>query len=138
MKSQFFQKAVLALIGLVIIFLGLNVGLGGIQTMGWQTPRDFVSVADPTAFGVQDSHIRFIGGVWFGVGVMFLIGGFALDKVRQTLIALCYIIAVSGLFRLSAMDFDVIFSAAIAPSFVLELIAFPLLARWLSKSATPT
>jgi hypothetical protein len=53
---------------------------------------------------------------------------------RPTLIILSAMIAVAGLFRLSGMDSDVIFSAAIAPSIALELIGFPLLAWWLVVS----
>lgn len=124
---------VITLIGLVIIFLGLNVGLGGIRTLGWQGIEDFIAVTNADTFAVQDNHIRFIAGVWFGVGVMFVLGGFWLDKLRLTLIALSGMIAVAGLFRLSAMD-GVILSSAIAPSMVFELGGFPLLAVWLMRS----
>ena len=125
---------VVVIVGAAIIFLGLNFGLGGIKTLGWQTTRDFISITDAATFHVQDSHIRFIGGLWLGVGAAFLIGGFAMSKFRPTLIILSAIIAIAGLFRLSGMDSGVIFSAAIAPSIALELIGFPLLAWWLAVS----
>ena len=127
-------NSVVVVIGAFIIFLGLNIGLGGIKTLGWQSTRDFVSIRDAATFHAQDSHIRFIGGVWFGVGAAFLIGGFAMSKFRPTLINLSAMIAIAGLFRLSGMDSDVIFSAAIAPSITFELIGFPLLAWWLVVS----
>lgn len=107
--------------------------MGGIRTLGWQGTEDFITVTDATTFAVQDNHIRFIAGVWFSVGVMFILGGFFLDKLRTTLIALSGMIAVAGLFRLGAID-GVIFSSAIAPSMVLELVGFPLLAVWLIRS----
>jgi hypothetical protein len=122
------------IVGIFIIFLGLNVGLGGIKTLGWQTTRDFVLITDAATFHTQDSHIRFIGGVWFGIGAVFLIGGFAMRKLRTTLIILSAMIAVAGLFRLSGIDSGVILSAAIAPSIAFELIGFPLLAWWLVAS----
>jgi hypothetical protein len=124
-------NSVVVIIGAAIIFLGLNVGLGGMRTLGWQATRDFISISDAATFHVQDSHMRFIGGVWFGVGAAFLIGGFAMSRFRPTLIILSVIIAVAGLFRLSGMDSGVIFSAAVAPSFAFELIGLPLLAWWL-------
>lgn len=127
-------NSVVVIVGAFIIFLGLNVGLGGIRTLGWQSTRDFVAITDTATFHAQDSHIRFIGGVWFGVGVAFLIGGFAISKFRSTLIILSAMIATAGLFRLSGMDSGVIFSAAIAPSITIELIGFPLLAWWLIVS----
>ncbi len=128
-------NAVVVLVGAAIIFLGLNVGLGGIKTLDWQSSQDFVTITDAAVFDMQDSHIRFLGGVWFGVGATFLIGGFALRAFRQTLVILSCMIAIAGLFRLSSMDLDVIFSAAITPSLALELVGFPLLAWWLVVSA---
>lgn len=127
-------NGVVILVGLAIIFLGLNVGLGGIKTLGWQTTRDFISITDQTIFHTQDSHIRFIGGVWFGVGAVFLIGGFALARYRPTLVILSVMIAIAGLFRLSGMESGVLFSPAILPSLMLELVGFPLLAYWLIMS----
>lgn len=132
-KIKLLNSAVV-IVGAAIIFLGLNIGLGGIKTLGWQTARDFISITDATTFHAQDSHIRFIGGLWFGVGAAFLIGGFAMRKFRPTLIILSLLIAVAGLFRLSGMDSGVIFSTAIAPSIALELIGFPLLAWWMMAS----
>jgi hypothetical protein len=111
-----------------IVFLGLNIGLGGIKTLGWQTTRDFVVITDAAIFHAQDSHIRFIGGIWFGIGATFLIGGFAMRTFRPTLIILSAMIAIAGLLRMSDIDSGVIFSAAIAPSIMLELFGSPLLA----------
>lgn len=127
-------NSVVVIIGAAIIFLGLNIGLGGIKTLGWQSTRDFVSITDAATFHAQDSHIRFIGGVWFGVGAVFVIGGFAMRRFRLTLIILSALIPVAGLFRLSGMNTEVIFSAAIAPSLTFELVGFPLLASWLMAS----
>ena len=134
MKKINLLNLVAVIVGAAIIFLGLNVGLGGIKTLGWQTTRDFVAITDAAIFHAQDSHIRFIGGIWFGVGAVFVVGGFAMRTFRPTLIILSAMIAIAGLFRLSGMDSGVIFSSAIAPSVVLELFGFPLLAWWLVMS----
>ena len=134
MKNSIYLKSTLILAGLVIMVMGLNVGLGGILTLGWQTSQPFIAVTDETIFHVQDSHIRFIGGVWFSVGAVFFLGGLIQDTLRPTLVVLCVAIAFAGLFRLSGIDGGVVFSPAILPSMVLELIAFPLLAWWLVQS----
>jgi hypothetical protein len=134
MKKINLLNLVVVIVGAAIIFLGLNVGLGGIKTLGWQSTRDFVTITDTAMFHAQDSHIRFLGGVWFGVGTTFLIGGFALNAFRPTLVILSVVIAIAGLFRLSGMDAGVILSAAIAPSLAFELFGFPLLAWWLISS----
>ncbi|MFT5797811.1 MAG: hypothetical protein ACI84R_001875 [Candidatus Azotimanducaceae bacterium] len=134
MKNVNLLNLVVVIVGAAIIFLGLNIGLGGIKTLGWQTTRDFISITDDAEFHAQDSHIRFLGGIWFGVGATFVIGGFAMRIFRPTLIILSAMIAIAGLFRLSGVDSGVIFSAAIAPSIALELIGFPLLAWWLVVS----
>lgn len=131
MKNNAVLRTILVLVGAVIMLMGVNVGAGGMRTLGWQISPDFIAIKEAVTFGIQDNHIRFIGGVWFGVGAAFLIGGIMLERMRATLMVLCAIIAVAGLFRLSVMDMDVIFSADIAPSLALELIAFPLFAYWL-------
>jgi hypothetical protein len=134
MKKINLLNLVVVIVGAAILFLGLNIGLGGIKTLGWQSTRDFVAITDAATFLAQDSHIRFLGGVWFGIGATFLIGGFAMRAFRPTLIILSVVIAIAGLFRLSGMDTGVIFSAAIAPSLAFELIGFPLLVWWLISS----
>ena len=134
MTRSIYLKSTLTLAGLAIMVLGLNTGLGGILTLGWQTSEPFITITDQTVFHVQDSHIRFIGGVWFSVGAVFFVGAFMQDTLRPTLVILCAAIAFAGLFRLSGMDRGVVFSPAILPSMALELIAFPLLAWWLVRS----
>ena len=127
-------NTVVVIVGAGIVFLGLNIGLGGIKTLGWQSARDFISITDTATFNSQDSHIRFIGGVWFGVGALFIIGGFAMNSFRSILITLSATIAFAGLFRLNGMNAEIIFSSAILPSLVFELVGFPLLACWLIVS----
>lgn len=134
MTRSIYLNATLILIGSIIMFMGLNVGLGGMQTLGWQTSEPFLTITNETAFHVQDSHIRFIGGIWFSVGAVFFMGGFKQEHLRTTLIILCGAIAFAGLFRLSGIAGGEVFSAAIIPSLTLELIAFPLLALWLLRS----
>lgn len=134
MTRSILLKSVLALVGLAIMILGLNIGLGGIPTLGWQTSETFIAVTNETVFHVQDSHIRFIGGVWFGVGAIFLLGAGLTDRLRGTMVTLSVAIAIAGLFRLSGLDGGVVFSAAILPSLALELIGFPLLAFWLLQT----
>ena len=137
MTRSILLKSVLALVGLAIMILGLNIGLGGIPTLGWQTSETFIAVTNETVFHVQDSHIRFIGGVWFGVGAIFLLGAGLTDRLRGTMVTLSVAIAIAGLFRLSGLDGGVVFSAAILPSLALELIGFPFLAFWLLQTPRP-
>ncbi|PCI86423.1 MAG: hypothetical protein COB24_09670 [Hyphomicrobiales bacterium] len=124
-------KFVLWLVGAVIMMMGLNVGLGGITTLGWLSSVDFVRMSNATVYGVQDNHFRFLGGVWFGVGLLFFVGGFRLGSVRSTLIYLCLLVGLAGLFRLSGLDMEIVFGAAILPSFLAEIVGFPALAYWL-------
>ena len=96
-KPNYLLRAVLALAGCAIIFLGLNVGLGGIRTLGWQGGAiDFITITDGPVFGVRDNHVRFIGGVWLGVGLLMFAGAFALHRLRDVLVALTGIIFVGS------------------------------------------
>lgn len=134
MVHAIYLKTTLILTGVAIMFLGLNIGFGGIMTLGWQISEPFVAVTDEAIFHIQDSHIRFMGGVWFSIGAVFFLGGFIPNRLRLTLIVLCIAIAGAGLFRLSGLSGGAVFSAAILPSMMLELVAFPLLSWWLFRS----
>ena len=120
-------KTLLLLSGAAITWLGLNVGLGGMETLGWQGASDFIEVTDPDTFAIQDNHTRFIAGVWTCVGLLFVAGTFELQQMRTVLIALSGMIFVGGLMRLTQGDKTLLVGRDIAPSLVAELILFPLL-----------
>lgn len=126
------QQVLLVLIGVAISFLGLDFALGGIHTLGWQVPPDYVTATDPSTFPTQDNHVRFLGGVFVAVGLGYLIGGLLLSTLRQSVITLSLLVACAGLFRLSAMEGAL--SAPVLPSLLLELLVFPALALWLWRS----
>ncbi|MEP3421483.1 MAG: DUF4345 domain-containing protein [Erythrobacter sp.] len=127
-------RTILCLSGLGIVALGLNVGLGGFATLGWQGPTNFFTVTDPNAFAVQDNHIRFIAGVWGGVGVLFILGAVFLDRMRPVLIGCIFLIFMGGLARISSTDWPVLTGADIAPSLLMELIVFPAIGLWIMRS----
>lgn len=122
---------ILIIAGIAIMALGLNIGLGGVQTLGLQISESFFTITNEEIFNTQDNHIRFIGGIWFCVGALFFLGSIFLNSLRVTLIVLCCAIGIAGLFRLSGSD---VLTTEIAPSLTLELIAFPLLGFWLFQS----
>ena len=129
-KPNYLLRGVLALFGAAVVFLGLNVGLGGIQTLGWQGGAvSFFSVTDFPVFAVHDNHIRFIGGVWLGLGLLLVAGSVAFQRLRQVLVALTAMIFVGGLARFSG-ELGTLFTAEVAPSLVFELVIVPLLGLW--------
>jgi hypothetical protein len=127
-------RMILAITGCVIVWLGLNVGLGGIQTLGWQGSADFMDVTDEAIYAIRDNHVRFIAGVWSAVGLLMIAGAFWIRQMRGLLLSLFAMIFVGGLMRLSAADFGLLLSADIAPSLIAELVLFPLLALWIYRS----
>lgn len=130
MKRNYLLRGVLALLGLAVVYLGLNVGLGGIRTLGWQGGiADFLTVTDPALFAVRDSHIRFIGGIWLAVGMTLAGGAVWFGRLRPVLVAITALVFAGGVTRLSgALPPDVL------PSLALELIGFPLLGWWIAKA----
>lgn len=134
-RPHYALRAVLALAGVAIVLLGLNVGLGGIQTLGWQGSGHFLTVTDAAIYDVRDNHIRFIGGVWLAVGLVMLAGAVALTRLRLVLLAIVGMIFVGGLARLSAGDIGLLAGGAVGPSLILELIGFPLLGLWIARAA---
>lgn len=132
---NYLLRSVLALVGAVIVFLGLNVGFGGIQTLGWQGGAvDFFAVTNEPVFAVRDNHIRFIGGVWLGLGLLMLAGSVAFQRLRTVLVSLTAMIFVGGLARLSGGDVAVLLGGNVAPSLVFEIVLMPLLGLWFTKT----
>ena len=86
-RPQLALRFVLAAVGVGIVVLGLNVGLGGIRTLGWQDARPFLEVTNTAVYGVHDSHIRFLGGVFMGIGLLFIAGSLAGVSLLPSLIA---------------------------------------------------
>ncbi len=130
-SMEYILRVVLFLTGCVIVWLGLNVGLGGIETLGWQGSESFLRVTDPEVFAVRDNHVRFIAGVWMTVGLMLLTGAVMLRPMRAILIATMVMVFVGGLMRLSSADVALLSSAEIAPSLLGELVVFPFLGLWI-------
>lgn len=131
-------RILLAIIGVVIFVLGLDVAFGGIRTLGWLGPTDFLEVVNTTDFKVQDSHFRFLGGTWIGIGLVFVAGAFALQRLRTALVVLCALVFIGGLSRFSSPDLATLVNASVLPSLLAELIMFPLLGLWISKSGEDT
>jgi hypothetical protein len=129
--SSIVLRIVLLAVGAVMIALGLNVGLGGIPTLGWQGSTDFVSVTNVGAFAAQDNHVRFLGGFWLGAGLLTAAGAVFLNQLRPVLTGIAAMVFVGGLARLSVGDLALVTSAAILPSLAAELVLFPMLALWL-------
>lgn len=128
-------RIVLALFGVAVILLGLNVSLGGMLTLGWQGgSAPFLTVTDPAVFAVRDSHIRFIGGVWLGVGAVMLAGSIVFQPLRPVLTALTAMIFLGGLARFSSGGPDLWLSPSVGPSLLLELAAMPLLALFIFRA----
>ena len=127
-------RMVLALCGIGIVMLGLNVSLGGIVTMGWQGSTDFVAITDAAAFQVQDNHVRFIAGVWTGVGLLFLAGAAKLETMRPILLACIALIFAGALARIGSGDWNLLTSREILPSLLAEMIVFPVIGAWVVRN----
>jgi len=134
--SMIALRIVLVLAGVFIIFTGINLAFGGMQTLGWQGESSFFEVTNEHAFLVHDSHIRFLGGLWLGIGALFIVASTNLQKYRSALIAACALIFLGGLARFSQMHFDITFGPEILGSLLAELVGMPLLYFWLSKAVT--
>ena len=128
-------RAVLFVVGLVIVWTGINVGLGGIATLGLQGPTDFMAITDPQAFAAQDSHVRFLGGLWLGVGLLLAAAAWRLRALKPAVQVVLALIVVGGLARFSALRPDVLFGPQIVGSFLAEVALMPLLLLWSTRLA---
>ena len=132
-SSSTIFRGTLFLAGAFIVMTGLNIGLGGMVTLGWQGSNDFVAITDPHAFALQDSHIRFLGGLWFGLGLMLWAGAWNPARLATALNLTFALIFIGGVMRLISSKPDVIFGPDIVGSLAAELIGMPILLFWLSR-----
>ena len=120
---------------------GTGAAAGGGQnwqrraTLGLQGPTDFVTAADPARYATQDSHVRFLGGLWLGVGLLFVAAAWRLRSLKAAVQAALVLIVIGGLARLSAQRFDVLLGPDILGSFVAEVALMPVLLLWSTRVA---
>ena len=131
-------RIVLVLAGGFIVFTGINTAFGGILTLGWQGQTVFFEITDEHMYLVQDSHIRFFGGLWLGVGLLFLLAATNLQRYQSPLKFTFALVFLGGLVRFSQMHLDITLGQDIVGSSISELIGMPFLYFWLSRTVKAT
>ncbi len=131
-KSAKALRVVLVVLGAVSAFVAINAAFGGLETLGLQGPSKYFQVTDHEAFSLRDSHARFYGGVYLGVGLFFILASTNLRKYRTALNVVFSFIFIGGLSRLTQVDPGVTFGKDLAASTVIEIIGMPALALWLA------
>ncbi|WP_339830710.1 DUF4345 domain-containing protein [uncultured Parvibaculum sp.] len=126
-------RAVLVLCGVLIVFLGLNVALGGIPTMGWLDERPFLLVTDEEQYRMIDNHVRFFGGLFAAAGLFLIFAASNPVRFTQGILLVLAAIFIGGMARFSAPDPSVVLAAEIVNSLAAELVLMPLLAVWLLR-----
>ncbi|MFN0114820.1 MAG: DUF4345 family protein [Paracoccaceae bacterium] len=126
--TDLLTRVALAVIGALSVYVALDSALGGTATLGFQIKGTFLVATDPQAYAVRDSHVRFLGAVWGGIGVVFLAGAIWTDQLRDTLLIACGLGLLGGLARFSAMGPGELVKAGLGISLAIELIVLPLLA----------
>jgi len=133
-KKLIALRIVLGLVGLYIILSGINIAVGGMPTLGLGGQSNFFKVTDMQPYLIQDSHIRFVGGVWLGLGLLFLLSTTNVYKYKTQLLFGCVLIFVGGLSRLFEMHPEITFGKNIIGPFLAEIIGTPILFTWISKT----
>jgi len=126
-------SVILVVLGLTNIFLGINTGFGGLETLGWQGDGVFFQVTDEHLYIIRDSHTRFYGGLYIAIGIFLIIAATNAPRYRTGLHLVFGMIFAGGLARLSVLRGDVIFDSDLATSLMIELIGMPLLVLWLRR-----
>ena len=126
-------SGLLIILGLLNIYLGLNVAFGGILTLGWQGQTQFLNVTNENAFLAQDSHIRFFGGLYVAVGLFLILAATNLRKYHMALFLIFFMTFIGGLARFTMGRNDVVFGKAIIVSLTAELILMPVFFIWLFR-----
>lgn len=127
-------RIILALAGIYIVLSGVNIAAGGMDTLGLGGQRNFFRVTDLQPYLIQDSHIRFVGGVWMGIGLFFLVAATNLTRYKKQLLLVFILIFIGGLSRLFENHPDITFGKFIMGSFIAEIIGMPVLYLWVDKT----
>ncbi|MFD1508286.1 DUF4345 domain-containing protein [Lacimonas salitolerans] len=130
-------RLVLLLFGAGVTLSGIDTAFGGIATLGWRGPPDFFSVTNTEAFAVRDNHVRFLAGIWLGMGLILGVAAFQLARLQSVVVAFPAMIFVGGLLRLKQDDRAVLLSPRLLPALVVEPVVCPLVALWVLSSARP-
>ncbi len=123
-------RVVLVLAGAFVVLTGLDNGLGGMRTLGWLGSNDFVAIVDAEAFAVQNNHAKFLGGLWFGMGLTLWLAAWSPHRFSQALKLVFALIFLGGVMRLASDSPEIAFSADIIGSLAAELIGMPILYLW--------
>jgi len=126
-------RAVLLLAGIFVVFLGLNVALGGVPTMKWLGERDFVAITDEAQYRLIDNHIRFFGGLFAASGLFLIFAASDPIGYRQAILLVFGLVFAGGLARFSAPDISIVVDQKIVGSLAAELVLMPVLAFWLIR-----
>jgi Domain of unknown function (DUF4345) len=126
----------LAVLGALSVYVSADTVFGGVATLGLQGPTDFFTVTDSAAFAVRDSHVRFLGAVWLGVGVVFMAGAVWLRGMRDALMLACALAFVGGLARFTSMSPDELFASGLGVPLIIELVVLPALGAAVWKKST--
>ncbi len=135
-KKLIALRIVMGLIGVYIVLSGINIAVGGMPTLGLGGQTNFFKVTDMQPYLIQDSHIRFVGGVWMGLGGLFLVSVINPYKFKPQLQFACVLIFFGGLCRLLQMHPEITFGKNILGPFLAEIIGTPILFTWITKSIT--
>jgi hypothetical protein len=83
---------------------------------------------------VQDSHIRFLGGLWTGIGLLFVVASGNVERYQSALKFAFVLIFLGGLARFSQRQIDITFGTEIVSSLLAEFVGMSLLYFWLSRT----
>lgn len=131
-------RIVLGLIGVYIVLSGINIAVGGMPTLGLGGQKNFFTVTDMQPYLIQDSHIRFVGGVWMCVGLLFLFSTTNPYTYKTQLKFACVLIFWGGLCRLFQGHPEITFGKNIIGPIIAEVIGMPALYTWISKELNKT
>jgi Domain of unknown function (DUF4345) len=130
-SSKLLRVALIAL-GAVSAFVAVDVAFGGLDTLGWQGPTDYVQVTDRDAYLLRDSHAHFYGGVYLGIAAFLIVASTNLHKYRSGLNVVFAVIFLGGVARLTQLEPAVTFGKDVAVSSLIELVGMPAMALWLA------
>jgi hypothetical protein len=130
--SSILLRALLFLGGIFVVSSGLKSVLEPLWPFASRQAAALLALSHEQL--VQNNHVRFLGGIWTGLGILLLVAPFNLKYFEQMLYLVFSLIFAGGIARLTIMRSDVLLDPIVLGSLAAELVLMPLLYLWLART----
>lgn len=127
-------RTLLFILGVAVVITGIGPSFGGLDGYVAAVIGTDAIVPSTRTYLIESSHISYIGAVWMGIGIMFMMASLNMAFFRSMIQYSFVLMIFGGVVRLFMTDGDVLYSQEILIPLIIEIIVTPILLVWFSKN----